>query len=156
MKNTRRSLRKAKIDDIASIHALVNHYAEQDVMLPRSLNEIYENIRDYWVFIDKGRVCGCAALHVSWENLAEIKSLAVEERLHRRGIGAALVGQCLDEALSLGVKTAFALTYVPEFFQALGFRKVPKEKLPHKIWAECIKCHKFPHCSEIALIKKLH
>ena len=148
-------IRKAKIKDIKSIHKLINSFAKKDLMLGRSLNELYENIRNFWVFEDKNRVIGCCALNISWEDLAEIKSLAVEERFQKKGIGTELVLACIDEAELLGAKKIFVLTYKAGFFQKFGFRKISHSQLPHKIWVECIKCPKFPDCKEVALIKKI-
>jgi amino-acid N-acetyltransferase len=148
-------IRKAKINDAVHIQNLVNYYADRDRMLPRSLNEIYENVRDFWVSEDNGGIVGCIALHVSWEDLAEIKSLAVKEEYTKRGIGSNLINQCMEDAKKLGVKKIFALSYVPEYFKKFGFKEVQKEKLPHKIWNECIKCPKFPNCGEIALLYQL-
>ena len=124
-------------------------------MLPRSINELYENIRDFWVYVEDGKIFGCAALHVSWEDLAEVKSLAVEESKQSKGIGRRLLSTCLEEAKNLKIKKVFALTFKPEFFKKYGFKKIDKSKLPHKIWSECIKCSKFPDCDEVALMIKL-
>lgn len=148
-------IRKAIIKDIKQIQGLIACFAKQDVMLPRSLNELYENIRDFWVAEDRGRISGCAALHISWDDLAEIKSLAVAKNKQKKGLGRNLVLACLAEAQVLGAKKVFALTYKPEFFKRLGFKKIKHEDLPHKIWAECINCCKFPNCREIALLKAL-
>lgn len=148
-------IRKAKIDDIKQIQALINYFAKQDVMLARSINELYENIRDFWVEEQNGKIVGCCALHVSWDNLAEIKSLAVSKEKQKKGIGKELVSACLAEAKELKAKKVFALTYKPEFFKKIGFKKIRHSDLPHKIWAECINCPKFPNCQESALIKKL-
>ncbi len=148
-------IRKAKIKDIKQIKELIGYFAGQDVMLPRSLNELYENIRDFWVNEDKGRVSGCAALHISWDDLAEIKSLAVAKNKQGKGLGKDLVTACLAEARVMGAKKIFVLTYKPGFFKHLGFKKIKHEALPHKIWAECINCCKFPNCQETALLKIL-
>jgi len=148
-------IRKAFIKDINKIQKLINFFAKKDVMLPRSLNEIYENLRDFWVIEEGNKVIGCVALHVSWEDLAEIRSLAVAENRQGQGIGRKLILACLAEAKELGAKRVFALTYKPNFFKKLGFKKVSHSQLPHKIWAECIKCCKFPNCQEIALLKNL-
>lgn len=147
--------RKAKITDIKHIQLLINYFAKQDVMLPRSLNELYENLRDFWVVEDKDKIIGCCALHVSWEDLAEVKALAVDKKHQGKGIGKELVWACLNEAKELGAKKVFVLTYKPEYFKLFGFKKVKHEDLPHKIWAECINCCKFPNCQEIALLKIL-
>jgi len=148
-------IRKAKISDIKELHKLINFYAERGEMLPRSLNELYENIRDFLVFEEKGEILGCCALHVSWEDLGEIKSLAVKPEYTGKGIGRRLVEGCLEETDELGIKKVFALTFKPEYFQKRGFRKIEKDKLPHKIWSECINCAKFPNCEEIAMLKEV-
>lgn len=148
-------LRKARIEDIKQIQGLINFFARQDLMLPRSLNELYENLRDFWVFEEGKKIMGCCALHVSWEDLAEIKSLAIKRDRQRRGIGTQLVSVCIKEAKDLGAKKIFVLTYRPEFFKKFGFRRIKNSRLPHKIWAECINCCKFPDCQEVALLKTL-
>ncbi|MBM4066391.1 MAG: N-acetyltransferase [Planctomycetes bacterium] len=148
-------LRKATIDDVEKIYKLINDFAAKNVMLPRSLSELYENIRDFFVFIQDDTLVGCAALHIFWKDLAEIKSVAVQESSQRHGVGKKLVRVCIREARKLRIAKMFVLTYVPEFFEKCGFRKVEKETLPHKIWSECVKCHKFPDCGEIPLILEL-
>jgi amino-acid N-acetyltransferase len=148
-------IRKARIEDIKQIQNLINLFAKQDLMLPRSLNELYENIRDFWVAEENKKISGCAALHLSWDDLAEIKSVAVARNKQRRGIGKSLVLTCLVEAKEMGAKKVFVLTYKPGYFKKFGFKKVNTSSLPHKIWAECINCCKFPDCEETALLKKL-
>jgi amino-acid N-acetyltransferase len=148
-------IRKAKICDIKQIRGLVNSFAKKELMLPRSLNELYENIRDFWVAEEKGRIIGCAGLHISWDDLAELKSVAVLKNRQGRGIGRLLVLACLEEAKNIGARKVFALTYKPGFFRRFGFKKVAHKRLPHKIWAECINCCKFPDCQETALLKVL-
>jgi len=148
-------MRKAEIKDIKAMQTMINGFAKQDVMLARSLNELYENIRDFWVKEAKGKVVGCAALHISWDDLAEIKSVAVLSSMHGRGIGKELINACLDEARGLGIKKVFMLTYKPKYFKKFGFKEVNHSSLPHKIWAECIHCPKFPDCMETALLKVL-
>ncbi len=144
-------IRKAKLKDAGEIYNLINHYAKEGILLPRSLNSIYENIRDFLVCEENGRLIGCAALHIVWEDLAEIKSLAVSEEHKGKGIGTMLVEECLKEAEELGVKRVFVLTYAQDFFSKLNFEEVEKIKLPHKVWGECINCVKFPSCDEIAM-----
>jgi len=144
-------IRKAKLKDAGEIYNLINQYAKEGILLPRSLNSIYENIRDFWVCEENGRLVGCAALHIVWEDLAEIKSLAVSEEHKGKGIGTMLVEECLKEAEELGVKRVFVLTYAQGFFSKLNFEEVEKIKLPHKVWGECINCVKFPSCDEIAM-----
>jgi amino-acid N-acetyltransferase len=148
-------IRKAAIKDIKAIHALINAYAHRDLMLPRSFSELYEHIRDFWVFVHKNHISACCALHICWDGLAEIKSLAVESKFRSKGIGSALVLKALEEASQLGVKNIFVLTYASGFFKRFGFKRTDKKFLPHKIWVECCNCPKFPDCKEIALIKKI-
>jgi amino-acid N-acetyltransferase len=145
------SFRRARISDVPKIKELIGLYAGRGLMLPRSLHDLYECIRDYWVCEKEGAVVGCAALHVDWEDLAEIRSLAVAEGSQGCGIGKGLLGQCIRDAKELGIARIFALTYVPAFFETNGFRPYSKDDLPRKIWAECVRCHKFPDCDEVAL-----
>ena len=146
---------KAKISDVPEMHKLINYFAEHGQMLARSLSEIYENIRDFYVIRKDGRVIACAALHINWEDLAEIKSVAVNEKQQRKGIGSTLIQACAGEANELGIPTVFCLSYKPEFFQKCGFNRIEKEKLPQKVWGECFRCPKFPNCDEVALICQL-
>lgn len=148
-------IRKAKIRDIKQIQNLINYFAKQDLMLPRSLNELYENLRDFWVCEENGKVMGCCALHISWDDLAEIKSLAVQKSRQKRGIGRGIVQACISEAKGLGAQRLFVLTYKPNYFKKFGFKKIKYSELPHKIWAECINCPKFPNCQETAMVKQL-
>jgi len=141
------------MSDVKAIQNLIAEYARKGDMLPRSLSDIYENLRDYFVYEgDGGAVIGSAAIHLMWEDLAEVRSLAVREGDMRRGIGTQLVEACISEAIMLGITRIFALTYRPEFFQRLGFLQVDKAELPHKIWSDCLKCAKFPDCDEVALV----
>jgi amino-acid N-acetyltransferase len=148
-------IRKAKIKDIKKIQKLINCFAKQDIMLPRSVNELYENLRDFWVAEEGDKIIGCCALHISWDDLAEIKSLAVSKHKQGKGLGKELVESCLSEAKLLGAKRIFVLTYKPNFFKKFAFKKIKNADLPHKIWAECINCCKFPNCQETALLKIL-
>ena len=149
MKN---EVEKARINDVPQIHRLINYFADRSEMLARPLSEIYENVRDYFVIRDGERVIACAALHVSWSDLAEIKSLAVAEDSQRQGIGDRLIEACLKEARELGIPSVFCFTYKPAFFDRLGFSHIDKMELPRKVWTECYNCPKFPNCDEIALI----
>ena len=145
-------IEKASISDVAQMHELINYFADKGEMLARPLSEIYENIRDYFVVRQGERVIACAALHVMWSDLAEVKSVAVAEGSQRHGIGDRLVVACLDEAKKLGIPTVFCLTYKPAFFERHGFSRLDKMELPHKVWGECYRCPKFPNCDEVALI----
>lgn len=143
---------KAVIADAVHVHRIVNRFAEKGEMLPRALGDIYSDIRDYFIAREGERVTACAALHIYWSDLAEIRAVAVDEDCQRQGVGAKLVQACLDEAAQMGIPTVFCLTYKPAFFEKLGFRLVDKQTLPRKIWAECYHCPKFPDCDEIALV----
>ena len=146
---------KARIADIPQIQKLVNHFAAKGEMLPRALSELYEHVRDFYVVRSGEEVIGCAALHVFWLDLAEIRGVAVVEEMHNQGVGAVIIESCINEARNLGISTIFCLTYRPDFFERFGFYQVDKKELPHKIWAECLRCPKFPDCDEIALIYPL-
>jgi len=150
------SIRKAIIGDVGRIQALVNHYASKETMLGLSLSEIYDQIRDFTVAEGPRRaLIGVCALHVIWDDLAEIRSLAVDPKIRRRGVGRSLVEHCLEEARSLQIPKVFALTYQAEFFRRIGFERVDKGELPHKVWRDCLKCTKFPNCDETAVLKIL-
>ncbi|HJV66183.1 MAG TPA: N-acetyltransferase [Geomonas sp.] len=148
-------IRKAKISDVKDIQKLLTTYASRGDMLSRSLSELYDSIRDFYVCEENGQLLGTSALHIVWEDLAEVRSVAVAEEAGRRGIGSRVVGACLEEAREIGLKRLFCLTYKPDFFAKLGFVVVDKSELPHKVWGDCIKCVKFPDCDEIAMILDL-
>ena len=150
-------IRKAKITDVKDIQKLIELAAKKGEMLSRSLSELYDNLRDYYVYEEdkQNLLIGICAMHICWEDLAEIRSLIVREEYERQGIGTKLVEACLSEAISLGMYRIFALTYKPEFFRKFGFKVVDKSVLPHKIWADCIRCVKFPGCDEIAVLLEL-
>jgi amino-acid N-acetyltransferase len=148
-------IEKAKISDVPQMHKLINHFADKDEMLPRSLSELYENMRDCFVVKDGDRLLGCVALHVFWSDLAEVRSLAVAEDSRDKGIGAELIKACMQEAEALGIGTVFCLTYHPDLFKKFEFQQVDKMELPRKVWSECYRCPKFPDCDEVALIYKL-
>lgn len=156
MNNINFDLQRAKISDVPEIHKLVNRFAAMGEVLPRSLSELYENVRDYVVVKDsEGNLAGCASLHVVWEDLAEIKAVAVTEEWQSKGLGAYLVTSRLEEAKELGIATAFLLTHKPGFYEKLGFAQVDVMTLPRKVWGECMRCPKFPACNEIAMVVHL-
>ncbi len=148
-------IRKATVKDGEKIFNILQTFAIQGVLLPRSLNSIYENIRDFFVYEENGEIVGIGSLHVFWEDLAEIKSLAVLPQHQHKGIGKKIVKHCLKEAKQLGVEKVFALTYLPEFFQKLGFEVVDKSEFPQKVWTECIHCVKFNDCKEIPVMIRI-
>ena len=149
------TIRKARIADVPNMQKLINSFADKGELLPRSLNQLYEDIRDYYILEENGRLLGTCALHINWSDLAEVKALVVSEELQGKGFGKQLVQTCLDEARNFGISRIFALTYKPDFFVKLGFKNVDKSELPQKVWTECIHCVKFPDCGEIAVIYEI-
>ena len=152
-------IRRARTDDIKAIYAILQHFASRELLLGRPLSSLYDQLRDFVVYEDpehkeKG-IIGAGALHVCWEDLAEIRSLAVIEAEQGKGVGRELVEACLGEMAGLGVNRVFTLTYQPEFFARMGFRKIDKSELPHKVWSDCINCPKFPDCNEEAMILEI-
>ena len=145
-------VRAAKIGDAEAICELVNSYAERGLMLHRSLESIYECLRDFLVYCRDGRVVGCVALVLSWKDLGEIRSLAVEPGHQGRGVGRALVGRAVQDGRNLGLARIFALTCEPAFFAKLDFRTVDKDTLPTKVWRDCIHCPKAEACDEVAMV----
>ncbi len=146
-------VRSATISDAKVICSLINQHAEIDRMLFRSLADIYENLQTFSVVEADGAVVGCCALEIIWADLAEIKSLAVDEGKKGAGIGRMLVERAVEQAVELGIERVFALTLEPEFFERLGFEVVEKDGLPMKVWSDCAKCSKQQNCDEIAMIK---
>jgi amino-acid N-acetyltransferase len=147
-------VRKARATDVPAMQTLVAHFAARGELLPRSLNEMYQHLRDFFVAEVDGEIAGVCGLSLYWEDLAEIRTLAVHEARGGKGLGSALVTACLEEAGALGVGRVFALTYRPGYFERFGFRTIDKRELPQKIWKDCIKCAKFACCDEIALIRE--
>ncbi|MEF8824084.1 MAG: N-acetyltransferase [Desulfohalobiaceae bacterium] len=151
-------LRKATIQDVPSIHPMLLSFSRQGVLLPRSYSELYKHLREFFVLVDNRDVGlkGCCALSITWENLAEIRSLIVVEEAQREGWGRRLVDTCLSEAITLGIYRVFTLTYQTHFFYYMGFQEVDKEQLPQKVWSDCLSCPKFPDCcDEVAMLMEL-
>ena len=141
---------------MVAVQELIRTFADRKLMIRRSLGELYESIREFLVATDDtGRIIGCAALHVFWEDLAELKCLAVSEEAHGQGVGRKLIEACWDASRELEIKTVFTLTYVPAFFVKCGYHAIDKAELPHKIWNECVRCPLFPNCTEVALIRSV-
>ena len=158
-KSERDMIRDARMEDIRKIYALLAHFSEKGLLLGRSLSSLFDQLRDFKVFVedsdanpDQEQVIGVCALHICWENLAEIRSLAVADSAQRKGIGTKLVEACLKDAQQFGITRVFTLTYQPAFFRRLGFESIDKNELPHKVWSDCIHCPKFPDCNEEAMI----
>lgn len=145
------TVRDALMTDAGQIHQLLLQYMSEGLVLPRSLTEIYQSIREFVVAEEDGILTGVCSLHIWWQDLAEVRSLAVRKGMEKRGIGKKLVEACLDEARLLGLKKIFALTYRPDFFARVGFLEVDKSELPQKVWGDCVKCPKFPECDETAV-----
>jgi len=148
-------IRPATINDVKTIQKTLEYYADKGLLLPRSLNDLYDNLRDFIVLQQDDQILGVGSLHVCWEDLGEIRSLAVLPPHTQQGIGCQLVEACETEARKLGLRKVFTLTYQEKFFSGLGFKTIDKAKLPHKVWGECLKCVKFPDCDEIAMLKEL-
>ena len=149
-------IRKATMKDVRFIHGLLADYGKQGLLIPRSLNSVYESLRDFLIAQDDGgRAVGCCALKICWDNLVEVRSLAVLPGAEGRGWGGKLVEACLSEAITLGFGQVFTLTYQPGFFERFGFKEVDKSNLPQKIWADCINCVSFPDCDETAMLLDL-
>ena len=148
-------LRKAKISDVQSIYNLVNDFAGQGLMLPKTQIDLYESIRDFFVVEVDSKVVACGALKVFLDDLAEIRSLATNKEFQKMGLGKMIVEKLLDDAKCLGIKKVFTLSYQVDFFKKQGFTLIKKEELPQKIWRDCYKCPKFPNCDENALIKEI-
>jgi amino-acid N-acetyltransferase len=150
-------VRKARLDDVRSMHRIINHYAEKQRMLPKTELQLYENLRDYSVVTDSGqrRVLACGALHIYWENLAEIRAIAVDADAAQKGLGTALVRNLLDEARGWDIRKVFVFTYEPGFFGRFGFKQVEHRALPLKVYNECFHCPKFNNCDEIAMVLEL-
>lgn len=147
----RMRIEKATMAEAPQIQELVSSFSAIGEMLPRPLAEIYEHLRDFFVVREAQRVVACAALHIMWEDLAEIRSLAVVQNNQEQGMGLMLVNACLEEARRLRIRTVFALTQQPAFFEKAGFHQADMMSLPRKVWGECFRCPKFPNCDEIAL-----
>jgi amino-acid N-acetyltransferase len=150
-------IRKATIKDIKAIHELLHEYGKREELLARPLSELYDHVRDFTVYEDKsnGKIIGCCALQFCWEDLAEIRSLAVHPDYLGKNIGMKLTETVLDEARSFNITKVFTLTYKPEFFEKFGFAKINRSELPLKIWSDCIICVKFPDCDETAMMKEM-
>ncbi len=152
-------IRNARMGDIKEIYNLLQYFADKDLLLGRSLSSLYDQLKDFSVYVEKDeddqdqeKLVGVCAFHICWDNLAEIRSLAVIEGYQGKGVGQQLVDKALTEADSYGITKVFTLTYQPEFFRKLGFKDIDKAELPHKVWSDCINCSKFPDCNEEALI----
>ncbi len=149
-------IRKAKVTEAKKIKKIIDIFVKQGLMLPRSLDNIFSNIRDFTVTIIDNQIIGVGALSIFTENFAEIRSIGVLDKYRNNGVGNILVKSCIAEAKECNISNVFTLTYIPDYFKKLGFKTIPKERLPHKIWRDCISCEHFYNCTEEALIYKLN
>lgn len=151
------TIRQARLEDVSSLHSLLSFFARKRQVLPRSPHELFETIRDFQVAEDTaaGSVVGCCALHIVNGELAEIKSLCVDEAMHGQGLGRRLVEACIADALSLGLERVFCLTNQQDFFERLAFRLVDRARLPEKVWGECVRCDRFFACDEVAMWREV-
>ncbi|MCF8070302.1 MAG: N-acetyltransferase [Desulfobacterales bacterium] len=150
-------IRKAQIQDVKVIHSLLKIYGDKGELISRPLTKLFDHLRDFSVFIDDKteKILGCCALQFCWEDLAEIRSLAVYPDHTGKGVGTSLTASIIEEAQTYQIKELFTLTYRPGFFKRFGFNKIEREALPLKVWGDCLACVKFPDCDETAMIKKL-
>ncbi len=148
-------IRPATIHDVPRIGEIINNHAELGRMLFKSYAQLYEDLRDFCVYEAGGNVVGCVAVSIVWADLAEVRSLAVEEANRGQGIGRRLVGWCVEEARRLQIRRLMSLTYEQPFFEKLGFEVVSKESLPLKVWSDCVRCPKRDGCDEIAMVRVL-
>ena len=150
-------IKKAELTDIQTIHGLLKLYGDKGVLLPRPLSSLYDHVRDFMVYLDQkdAEIAGCCALQVCWEDIAEIRSLAVHPDHQNKKIGARLVEAALSEAKDLNIKKVFTLTYKPDFFKKYGFFQIERTALPLKIWGDCLLCVKYPDCDETAMMKPI-
>jgi amino-acid N-acetyltransferase len=149
------AVRRARVSDAPAIASLIEHYARQGLLLPKPLGRIYEALRTFVVWEEKGEVLGCGRLDIVWDDLAEVGSLAVHDSLRGRGAGTAIVETLFEDARELGIPRLFALTYQVRFFEKLGFRVIDREELPQKIWKDCLACAKYDRCDENAMLRVL-
>ena len=155
------NLRKACVFDVGGCITLINSHASSNLILPRGPKYFYENIRDFVVVEVVGekaepKIAACGSLHVLWEDIAEIRALAVHQRFWRRGLGSKIVRHLIEEARQMGIEKVFAFTLEEEFFEKLGFKPKAKEELPLKVWGECTQCPKYFQCDETGLIFDIH
>jgi len=151
-------LRKARITDVKGIHKLLmTPTGDEGLVLPRSFNQLYSHLRDFFVIASAAddTVLACCALAISWENLAEVRSLVVAPDQRGQGLARKLVEACLSDAVTLGIYRVFALTNTVPFFSHMGFAETSKDSLPQKVWSDCLNCPRFPDCDEIAMLMEL-
>ena len=145
--------RKAKLPDAVAIETLIRVYTGDGTLLPRTLAEICENIRDFVVLEHDGQIVGCGALHLYGLHLAEIRSITVSRRFEGKGAGSALVNALLEEAKQQHVTCVCLFTRIPEFFEPFGFQRADRDSIPDKLYKDCINCPRIDNCDEIAMYR---
>ena len=162
-------IKKAQVRDVQEILDLVNGYAAADVMLPRGPQYLYENIRDFVIASDREvpvssmmetkevlhLIVGCGSLHVLWDDIAEIRALAIHPDYQHLGLGGKLVDYLIEEAKLLGIKRVYTFTLTEDFFRTMGFKRQKREELPPKMWGECSRCPKYFKCDEVGMVRVL-
>jgi len=146
---------RANVQDAKQVYEIIRKNAAKGAVLPRPLASVYEHIREFFIYRVKGKILGIVALHIVWEDMAEVRSLVVDSRHRKKGIGRKLVQKTLEEAEILNVPNVFALTREAAFFKKAGFKSIAKSKLPQKVWNDCINCPLFPDCDEVPVIFRL-
>jgi amino-acid N-acetyltransferase len=160
-------IKKAKVQDVQEILDLVNGYAAADVMLPRGPQYLYENIRDFVIASDRNvpvysmmdtkeelhLIVACGSLHVLWDDIAEIRALAIHPDYQHLGLGSKIVEHLIEDARHLGIKRLYTFTLTEEFFRTIGFKRQKREELPAKMWGECSRCPKYFKCDEVGMVK---
>ncbi|MGC8737260.1 MAG: N-acetyltransferase [Candidatus Hydrogenedens sp.] len=150
-------IRKPKLSEVIQLKTLIDNAVSKDLVLPRTLEELYENVRDFYVYADENGLAGCVSLHIDMEDLAEVRTLIVRDDLQRKGIGRMLLHAVLNEARELGIPRVYVLTRCPEFFEKQGFKKTLLEQLPYKIRKDCVRCPKYGiSCDEVPMILHLN
>jgi len=149
------TIQAATLADMDRVHGLITPYADRNDMLHRPLSELYENVRDFYVVKEAADVIACGSVHVVWNDLAEIKAVAVREEYQSQGWGKRMIAHCMDSARDMGIATVFVLTHKTTYYDQLGFKEIDVTNLPRKVWGECLRCPKFPNCNEIAMVYHL-
>jgi amino-acid N-acetyltransferase len=148
-------IRPALVGDVPAMAEIINDFASQQLMLPRSQFQFYQHVRDFTVLEHNGEIIGCGALQFVWGDMAEIRSLAVRTEWQGKGLGRRLVERLLEEGRTHRIPQVFCLTYQESFFARVGFYTISRDALPHKIWGDCLNCPKYPDCDEVAMMINL-
>jgi len=135
-------IRRARTRDIKAIRALVDAYTADRRLLSKATVTLYESVQEFWVAVDdRGVVRGCGALHVMWEDLAEIRTVAVDPAFRGRKIGHKIVSRLLDVARDLGIARVFCLTFETHFFGSFGFTEIDGAPVPHAVYEQLLRSY---------------